>query len=101
MWRPLLVHRADRRDELQEKLAAIRYSMLIHGDKVTVQIRRRNDYSAIGPRQPVRTVQEPQHPGGKKSEDKKPDTSLSHVEEGILEFVGDLYPEISSSWKPT
>ena len=80
-------------EALQEKLSGIRYSMLIHGDKVTVRkYAGEADYSTMV-RSQFERFRNPD-PGGKKSEDKKPDTSLSHVEEGILEFVGDLYPEI-------
>lgn len=83
-------------DELQEKLSAIRYSMLIQGDKVTVRkYAGEADYSAM-----VRSQFERFRnldPEGKQSGEKKPDTSLNHVEEGILDFVGELYPEIFSA----
>ncbi|THF58563.1 MutS-related protein [Ollibium composti] len=83
-------------DEMHEKLSAIRYSMLIHGDKVTVRkYAGEADYSAM-----VRSQFERFRnldPEGKESEEKKPDTSLNHVEEGILDFIGDLYPEIFSA----
>lgn len=80
-------------DELQEKLSGIRYSMLIHGDKVTVRkYAGEADYSAM-----VRSQFERFRnldPRKAEPEERKPDTSLNHVEEGILDFVGDLHPEI-------
>lgn len=80
-------------DALQEKLSDIRYSMLIHGDKVTVRkYAGEADYSAMV-RSQFERFRNPD-PGKKEAEEKKPDTSLNHIKEGILDFVGDLHPEI-------
>ncbi len=82
-------------DEMAKKLSAIRYSMLIHGDRVTVRkYTKEADYSAM-----VRSQFErfrSANPGETQTR-QKDDLSMNHIEEGILELVGRLYPEIFSA----
>ncbi len=82
-------------DALEKKLAAIRYNMLIHGDKVTVrEFAAEADYSTM-----VRSRFERFRTSNAKVTEaqKKDEHSMNHVEEGILDLVGRLYPEIFSA----
>ena len=82
-------------DGLEKKLAAIRYNMLIHGDKVTVrEFAAEADYSTM-----VRSRFERFRTSNAKVTEaqKKDEHSMNHVEEGVLDLVGRLYPEIFSA----
>lgn len=79
-------------ETVQKKLSDIRYSMLIHGDKVTVRnYASEADYSTMVRAQFERF----RNSNSEKDETKKKDEySMNHIEEGILDLVGRLYPEI-------
>ncbi len=82
-------------DGLEKKLAAIRYNMLIHSDKVTVrEYAAEADYSTM-----VRSRFERFRTSNAKVTEaqKKDEHSMNHVEEGVLDLVGRLYPEIFSA----
>ncbi len=79
-----------------KKLAALRYGMLIHGDKVTVRdYAGEADYSAMV-RSQFERFRTPD--SSEEAETKKKDEwSMNHVEEGILDLVGRLYPDVFSA----
>ena len=79
-------------ETVQKKLSDIRYSMLIYGDKVTVRdYVSEADYSTM-----VRAQFERFRTANSEKEEakKKDEYSMNHIEEGILDLVGRLFPEI-------
>ena len=83
---------AEETAELRETLSRLSYGMLFHGDKVTVRkYASEPDYTVTILERFARFREvdvEPQAP--QKPQD---DFSLNHIEEGILELVGRLFPE--------
>lgn len=81
--------------DLQERLSTVQYSMLVHGGKVTVRkYASERDYSAIVLDQFKRFRTETNQETERKPRDTE---SMNHIEEGILDLVGKLYPEIFSA----
>lgn len=78
--------------DLQKRLSKIIYGTLFHGDKVTVRkYASESDYTATVLDRFARFREtDIESPGSPPPVD---DFALNHIEEGILEFVGRLFPE--------
>ena len=78
-------------DDLSRALSGLSYGMLFRGDKVTVRKYEGEPDYTVTVRERFAKFREAEvdPPALKK---RKTDTGLNHIEEGILEFVGRLFP---------